>query len=126
MCVFVVDLLYGFHNVYQRDSLKLTLPEAEGEPLPELLPKQIEVVINASGGFSVNGQSLVNKQLNTLKAAIEAVGKGNTKLPFVVTADAKVPYESVVTVMDAAGRLGYVNLSMTTQKPKGTERGEPK
>ena len=100
--------------------LKLALPEAEGEAQPDV-PDKLEVVIDAGGGFGINGEALVNAELDTLMRAIEEKGQGNTEVPFVITADAKVPYESVVTVMDAAGRLGYVNLSMTTKKPEGSE-----
>ncbi len=97
--------------------LSLQLPEAEGKVATETTEK-IEVVVNAQGGFSVNGQNLVNSRLQTLMTAIEQTGGGNKDLPFVITADAKVPYESVVMAMDAAGRLGYVNINMTTTSPK--------
>lgn len=115
--VFLLLIFFMVSTTFTKEThLKLNLPEAEGEVQPEL-PEKIEVVINASGGYSVNGEGLVNTQLKTLMAAIEQKGQGNTDLPFVITADAKVPYESVMAAMDAAGRLGYVNISMTAKKP---------
>lgn len=97
--------------------LKVDLPEAEGKPSEDNV-EQIEILITANGSYSVNGEGLVNSQLKTLMAAIEQKGTSDTSIPFVITADAKVPYESVVQAMDAAGRLGYVNLSMTTKSPE--------
>ena len=89
-------------------------------PLPDLVDK-IEVIISADGGFAINGRPLVNTQLETLQFALEEVGKGlqKDKTPFVITADAKVSYQSVVMAMDVAGRLGFVNITMTTKRPDG-------
>ncbi len=116
----VVFLLLIFFMVTatltDQTHLSLQLPEAEGKASTDTAEK-IEVVVNAQGGFAVNGQNLVNSRLQTLMTAIEQTGGGNKDLPFVITADAKVPYESVVTAMDAAGRLGYVNINMTTTAP---------
>lgn len=116
--VFLLLIFFMVSTTFTKEThLKLDLPEAKGEAQPQMADK-IEIVINSSGGYSVNGESLVNSKISTLMAAIIKVGKSDTTLPFVVTADAKVPYESVVTVMDAAGRLGYANLSMTTRAPE--------
>lgn len=115
--VFLLLIFFMVSTTFTKEThLKVELPEAQGEVAIEK-PEHIEVLINASGGYAVNGQALVNSQLPTLMAAIEEKGKGKTNIPFIITADAKVPYESVVQVMDAAGRLGYVNLSMTTKSP---------
>ena len=117
--VFLLLIFFMVSTTFTKEThLKLALPEAQGEAMPDL-PEKIEVIIDAQGGFAVNGETLVNTQLKTLMAAIDTIGKGNKALPFVITADAKVPYESVVTAMDAAGRLGYVNLQMTTKRPEG-------
>ncbi len=117
--VFLLLIFFMVSTTFTKEThLKLSLPEAQGDPAPDV-PEKIEVIIGAQGEFAINGETLVNTQLDTLMAAIEATGKGDTSLPFVITADAKVPYESVVTAMDAAGRMGYVNLSMTTKKPEG-------
>ena len=64
----------------------------------------------------------MNSRLETLKAALGKVSDGDSSLPLVITADAKTPYQSVVTAMDAAGQLGFANLSMTTRKPADSDR----
>lgn len=119
--VFLLLIFFMVSTTFTKEThLKVDLPEAKAQPATEA-SEQIDVIVSASGSYSVNGEALVNSQLNTLMAAIEEKGQGNTKLPFVITADAKVPYEKVVQVMDAAGRLGYVNLSMTTKSPEGAQ-----
>ena len=80
--------------------------------------KEIEVVISAKGEFSINERALVNNQEETLKKAVQKLSGGDTKVPFIITADAKTSHEYVVRVMDVAGQLGFVQLSITTQRTK--------
>lgn len=119
--VFLLLIFFMVSTTFTKEThLKLDLPQAEGEPLPELVDK-IEVLINAQGGYSINGKPLVNSQLNTLMAGLEEVGSGlqKDKIPFVITADANVSYQAVITAMDVAGRVGFVNITMTTKRPEG-------
>lgn len=117
--VFLLLIFFMVSTTFTKEThLKVDLPEAEGQQATQPADK-IEVLITVDGGYAVNGESLVNSQMKTLLAAIEMKGQGNTDLPFIITADANVPYEKVVQVMDAAGRLGYAKLSMTTKNPSG-------
>ena len=119
--VFLLLIFFMVSTTFTKEThLKLDLPEAEGEPMPELADK-IEVLINADGGYSLNGRPLVNKTIPTLMAGLDEVGKdlNRAKTPFVITADANVPYQAVVQAMDVAGRMGFVNITMTTKRPEG-------
>lgn len=117
--VFLLLIFFMVSTTFTKEThLKVDLPEAEGQAAEQPV-EHIEVLISANGDYAVNGESLVNSQMKTLLAAIGQKGQGNTDLPFIITADANVPYEKVVQVMDAAGRLGYSKLSMTTKNPSG-------
>ncbi len=119
--VFLLLIFFMVSTTFTKEThLKVDLPEAEGQQALPLADK-IEVMISADGSYAVNGESLVNSQMQTLLTAIEVKGQGNKELPFIITADANVPYEKVVQAMDAAGRLGYTNLTMTTRNPSGKE-----
>ncbi len=96
----------------------LDLPEADGS-LTELPPDQIEVLIDRDGAYSVNGQLLINRQIETLIKALKDVSYGNTEMPLIITADANATHQAVVTAMDAAGRMGFVHLKITTIQPDG-------
>ena len=72
----------------------------------------------------MNGTGLINNRLETLKSALGKVSEGDSSLPLVITADADTPYQSVVTAMDAAGQLGFANLSMTTRRPVESDGAE--
>jgi len=47
--------------------------------------------------------------------AMQGLIGSDTMRPVVITADANTPHQAVVSAMDAAGRLGLVHLSITTQ-----------
>ena len=117
--VFLLLIFFMVSTTFTKEThLKLDLPEAEGEPMPELVTK-IEVLISADGGYSINGKPLVNKKMETLLAGLQelSTAEDNSKTPFVITADAEVPYQAVIQAMDAAGRQGFVNITMTTKRP---------
>ena len=82
----------------------------------------LEIVISEQGRYSLNGQSLVNTEIETLKSALNKTAQGKTDLPIMITADAKAPHQAVVSVMDAAGQLGFVKLSITTRQPETVQK----
>ncbi|MDP0563441.1 MAG: biopolymer transporter ExbD [Candidatus Endonucleobacter sp. (ex Gigantidas childressi)] len=116
--VFLLLIFFMVSTTFTREThLAVNLPESSGAVM-EKEEKQIEIVISKAGEFAVNGRILVNAQIETLKSTLSKVSKGDNKLPLMITADAKAAYQSVVIAMDAAGQLGFVNLTMTTKKSK--------
>jgi len=118
--VFLLLIFFMVSTTFTKEShLEIDLPQSSGEPAKNTV-KEIEVVINAKGEYSVNDRALVNNQEETLKKAVQKLSKGDNKLPFIITADAKTAHEYVVRVMDVAGQIGFVQLSITTQRSKST------
>lgn len=115
--VFLLLIFFMVSTTFTKEThLKVDLPEAVGEPgIKQAEP--LEVLIDAQGNYSVNGQALVNNRTKTLKRALVKLAEGNLELPLMITADAKTPHQSVITAMDAAGQAGFVHLSMTTRNP---------
>ncbi len=113
----VVFLLLIFFMVTtsftDRTQLSIDLPEAHGE-IQLKQPETIEVLINASGEYHVNGQRLINDNFATLKSAISQQLEEYSSAIFIVTADGNAPHKAVVTAMDVAGQLGITHLSVTT------------
>jgi len=109
---FMISTTFNKHS-----ELSLQLPEASGEPVARE-EKNLEIVITASGHYSINDRGLTNGELETIKAALQEVAEGDTALPLTITADANTPHQAVVRAMDAAGQLGFAHLSLTTQTPE--------
>ena len=116
--VFLLLIFFMVSTTFTKDNhLSINLPEADGEVSDA--PKQmVEVLIDKDGQYSINGKSLISNKLITLKQAIEKESKGDRSLPFIITADAATPHESVVRAMDAAGQLGFSRLSITSKQAK--------
>lgn len=96
--------------------LSVQLPEANGEP-PAAEMKPMEIVISAAGDYSVNGRPLLNRSIETLMKVMSQASGGKSDVPVILSADRNTPHQSVVTAMDAAGKLGFTHLSITTQLP---------
>lgn len=114
--VFLLLIFFMVSTTFTKEShLSINLPEADGE-VSDAPKKMVEVVIDKDGQYSINGQNLITSKLITLKQAIEKVSQGDRSLPFIITADAATPHESVVRAMDAAGQLGFSRLSITSKQ----------
>lgn len=119
--VFLLLIFFMVSTTFTKEThLEINLPTAEGDQQP-VEKAQIEVIVDANGGYAVNGKVLVNTQIPTLQAAIEKISQGERDVPFIITGDANSSYQAIVTVMDIAGKMGFVNLSMTTRAPADAE-----
>ncbi len=115
--VFLLLIFFMVSTTFTREShLKVELPESSGEPFTPSEVKQVDVVINAEGQYSLNDKPLVNNRRETLERGVRELAEGDTSLPFIITADARTPHEFVVRAMDVAGRLGFAKLSITTER----------
>ena len=114
--VFILLLFFVVTTTFTRETqLKVDLPEAvSGTALPASDSQQLEVLISVDGAFELNGNPLANNDLNTLMDALRIESDGDTSLAVMLSADAKAPYQSVVTAMDAASKLGFSHLRITT------------
>lgn len=122
--MFFLLIFFMLSSTFTKETqLGVELPEANGSPSTEV-KEQIEIVIGEQGSFSINGQSLVNNEVETLRAALLKTSEGKTDRPLLLTADAKTPHQFVVTAMDVAGQLGFTRLSITSRQPETIEKAK--
>ncbi|MBV1932851.1 MAG: biopolymer transporter ExbD [Porticoccaceae bacterium] len=116
--VFLLLIFFMVSTTFTKEThLVVNLPEADAAP-SESVPDSIDILITAEGNYSLNGVALVNQQIKTLMAGLKQLStEPRSDTGLTITADAKTPHQAVVTAMDAAGRLGFVNLSILTQEP---------
>ncbi|MCJ8169119.1 ExbD/TolR family protein [Atopomonas sediminilitoris] len=113
--VFILLLFFVVTTTFTRETqLRVDLPEASSAAPAEQTPETLEILISAEGQFALNGQNLNKHDLSTLMAALQRESKGNAELPVVISADAKTPHQAVITAMDAAGKLGFAKLRIST------------
>lgn len=118
--VFVLLLFFVVTTTFTRETqLRVELPQAVSGAPSELDEKRIDIAISADGEYAVNDKRLPKSDLDTLMSAIKSEAGENTALPMSISADGKTPHQAVITAMDAAGKLGFSKLSMTTVEAQG-------
>jgi biopolymer transport protein ExbD len=114
--VFLLLIFFMVSTTFTKENhLSIDLPEASAEQQP-VATNRLEIIITASGSYSINGKTLINNQLDTLKRGLIKAANGEEGLPVTITADANTPHQAVVRAMDASGQAGFVNLSITTRQ----------
>ncbi len=97
----------------ERAQLAVDLPRA-GEPTVEVDQDPLVIVVNREGRYFIGPNEVLGTDGEALMAAIRAVAGEDRERRVVLRADAQAQHQSVVTAMDALGRLGFSNLSIAT------------
>lgn len=115
--VFLLLIFFMVSTTFTKETrIAIDLPESVDGEAAQNVQTQIEITITKSGDYAINGVSLVNNKLLTLKNALQKVSAGDNTLPLYITADSLTPHQSVVTAYDAAGQLGFAKLNVTTRR----------
>lgn len=107
-------LLATTFNHFSR--INIVLPEAEGVAVADE-GKQIEVAVQKDGSYLVNGIALASSSEAELINMLQKEAGSDRKQLFVIAADAQASHQSVVRVMDVAGKMGFLNLNISTIVP---------
>jgi biopolymer transport protein ExbD len=114
----VVLLLLIFFMVstsfVKQSQITIRLPQAESEAVVEDRPESIDLMITEQGTYLVNGRELINNRPETIRNALQKISGGDNSLPLTISADANARHQFVVTAMDVAGKLGFVQISIAT------------
>lgn len=107
-------LLATTFNHFSR--INIVLPEAAGVAVTDE-GKHVEVAVQDDGSYLVNGIALgATTEAALINMLQQEVGADRTYL-FVIAADANASHQSVVRAMDVAGKMGFVNINISTVMP---------
>ena len=95
-------------------ELQLTLPVADAEQLRDH-PKEVIVAVAADGRYAINKTPLEGKHVEQVARALSEAATAGPKSVVIISADAAAPHQSVVTVMEAARRVGLSQITFATQ-----------
>lgn len=107
-------LLATTFNHFSR--INIILPEAEGVAVTNE-GKQIEVAVKKDGTYLVNGVALASSTEAELINMLQKEAGTDRKQLFVIAADAEASHQAVVRAMDVAGKMGFLNLNISTVVP---------
>ena len=113
--VFLLLIFFMVSTTFIRESeIELTLAEASAEVREDPIDV-IEVAIDARGRFFVNGNALINSQLETIRQALNDVRPADAEPVVIISADAGATHQTVITVMDAARQVGLTRITFPTK-----------
>ncbi|KAF1016350.1 MAG: Biopolymer transport protein ExbD [Stenotrophomonas maltophilia] len=96
-----------------RSTLQVQLPSAspqqDGAP-----PHALSVLVNAEGRYFINDQEVLRSDVESVKQTIPAVAGNDREQTVLLRADARTPYQAVVTAQDALGQLGFRRIAIAT------------
>ncbi|MDP3778410.1 biopolymer transporter ExbD [Methylotenera sp.] len=102
------------------NELQINLPTAEANA-PQDKPLMIEVAVDATGKYLIDGKQLDGGSVSAISAALQAAAKaGNEEPTIVINADANATHQSVVNVMEASRVAGYTRITFATQVQSGS------
>ena len=95
-------------------ELQLTLPVADAEQQRDR-PKEIIVAVAADGRYAVNKTAIEGKTVADMASALREAATAGKDSVIIISADAMAPHQSVVSVMEAARRVGLNQVTFATQ-----------
>ncbi|MDR0274722.1 MAG: biopolymer transporter ExbD [Burkholderiaceae bacterium] len=93
-------------------ELQLTLPTASADAQRDR-PREIIVAVGSDGRTTVNKEPLAGGGVDAIAQALKAAAQPDSTL--IISADAQAPYQSVVSVMEAARRVGLAHMTFAAQ-----------
>jgi biopolymer transport protein ExbD len=114
----VLVLFFMVSTTFMRETeIALRLPQADAAAAPAERGEMLEITVTRDGNSLVDGRALRNNEQRTLRAAIEALAGERRDMPVVIRGDADANLQSVITAMETAGQLGFVDLDIVTVTP---------
>jgi biopolymer transport protein ExbD len=115
--VFLLLIFFMVTTTFDRETqLKIELPQASGEQ--KKATKVLEISIDAKSRFFVDQKELVNSGIDTIKKALKQAAGDKENPPLLISADGQATHQSVITVLDAASQLGFVNITFAANEPQ--------
>jgi biopolymer transport protein ExbD len=95
-------------------EMQLKLPVADVDAQRDY-PKEVVVAVSTDGRYMVNRQPVNGRGPDALVEAIGEAAKAGKDSVVIISADATATHQSVITVMEAARRVGLSQITFATQ-----------
>jgi biopolymer transport protein ExbD len=95
-------------------ELQVKLPVADADVQRDYA-KELVVAVGADGSYSINRQVVAGRSMENVAAALTEAAKAGKDTVIIISADASARHQSVITVMEAARRVGLNQITFATQ-----------
>lgn len=96
-----------------RAALKLNLPTAQ-VTAPVQAAEPLLLVVDSDGRYYIGSNEVLKQDVDSLRQALLQVVGEDRERPVILRGDARAPYQSMITAMDALGQLGLRNVNLAT------------
>ncbi len=111
--VFLLLIFFMVSTTFTKETrLELDLPKAEQGAAAQAHP--FEIVLDSNGRVRLGDQRFDIDERVKIMSALGELKEQHPKTPLVLVADANTPHQSVITIMDIAGKAGISQLSLAT------------
>jgi len=95
-------------------EMQLSLPVADTEAQRDY-PREVIVAVSSDGRYLVNRQPVAGRSPDVIASALADAAKAGKDSVIIISADATAPHQSVISVMEAARRVGLTQITFATQ-----------
>lgn len=95
-------------------ELQIKLPLADAEQQRDY-PKEVIVAVSSDGRYMINKTLVEGRSIESIGAALVEAAKAGKDSVIIISADASTSHQSVITVMEAARRNGFTQITFATQ-----------
>lgn len=114
--VFLLLIFFMVSTTFNRESeLQIALPQASAGSV-ELPDEPLEVVVARDGSYLIGGESVAEGNAAGLRERLAGALRERPDQVLVIRADGEAAHQAVITVLDAARKLGVAKLSFATQQ----------
>ena len=113
LLVFLIFLMMS--TTYSKfTELQIKLPLADAEQQRDY-PKEVIVAVSSDGRYMVNKTLVEGRSIESLGAALVLAAAAGKDSVIIISADASSSHQSVISVMEAARRNGFTQITFATQ-----------
>ena len=95
-------------------ELQIKLPLADAEKQRDY-PKEVIVAVSSDGRYMVNKVAVEGRSLQAIGQALIVGAAAGKDSVIIISADASATHQAVITVMEAARRSGFTQITFATQ-----------
>jgi biopolymer transport protein ExbD len=112
LVVLIFLMLSTTYSKFTELQIKLPLADAERQ---RDYPKEVIVAVSSDGRYMINKVLVEGRSIDILGAALLLAAKAGNDSIIIISADASSTHQSVITVMEAARRNGFNQITFATQ-----------
>jgi biopolymer transport protein ExbD len=112
LVVLIFLMLTTTYSKFTEMQLKLPVADADAQ---RDYPKDVIVAVGSDGRYMIDRQPVAGRTPEAVAAALGEAAKAGKETVIIISADAAASHQSVITVMEAARRLGLSQITFAAQ-----------